>query len=65
MIDIRTGMNRRLRVTDDHPVIVWTEGEEEVIPASQVQPGQARRAARASGDSCPALDLIELLAGTR
>jgi UDPglucose 6-dehydrogenase len=66
MIDIRTGMNRRLRVTGDHPVIVWADGREEVIPAAEVQPGHKLAALHALPETPvpAALDLTELLAGT-
>jgi UDPglucose 6-dehydrogenase len=66
MMEIRTGMGRRLRVTDDHPVVVWTEDGTEIVPAAEVQPGQQIAALHALPEvSAPTeLNLIELLAGT-
>src|SRR5262249_893756 len=66
MIDISIGMGRRLRVTEDHPVIVWTDDGTEVLPASEVQPGHQLAALHAVPcDPVPEeLDLIERLDGT-
>ncbi len=65
MIDIRAGMGRRLRVTEDHPVIVWTEDGTEIVPAADVRPGQQLAALHALPEvpATKELDLIELLAG--
>jgi UDPglucose 6-dehydrogenase len=66
MMNIATTMGRRLRVTDDHPVIVWTDDGTEIIPATDVRPGHQLALLHTLPES-PApteLDLIELLAGT-
>ncbi len=66
MTELHTSMGRRLRVTDDHPVVVWTNEGTEIVPAAEVRPGQQLAALHALPEVVgPAeLDLIELLAET-
>ncbi|MBX6341487.1 MAG: nucleotide sugar dehydrogenase, partial [Thermomicrobiaceae bacterium] len=66
MVTITTSMGRSLRVTADHPVILKGETGFEIVPASQVRPGDGMLAL----NSLPAVEpvthvnLIDLLAGT-
>src|SRR5262249_27388564 len=66
MVHLRTVMGRELRVTEDHPVVLWSEEGSRVVPAREVQPGdQVGLLCDTPATASPAaLDLIELLAAT-
>jgi UDPglucose 6-dehydrogenase len=66
MVTIRTSMWRTLRVTADHPIVVWENGQSRIVPAHEVQPGD-RIAAVTRLPAAPApapLNLIDLLTNT-
>jgi UDPglucose 6-dehydrogenase len=66
MVRLRTGMGRSLRVTADHPVVLWTEGGFKVVQASSVQVGDRLAAVCELPQAEPAsqFDLVEMLRGT-
>jgi len=39
MVTITTGLGRTLQVTADHPVVVYTEPQYAILPASEIAPG--------------------------
>jgi UDPglucose 6-dehydrogenase len=66
MVNINTSMGRTLRVTADHPVVVYKDQQFEILPASMVTPGDQLMALTELPAVEPAtsLNLIELLQGT-
>ena len=67
MVTITTGMNRRLRVTGDHPVIVREDGELAMRLAATIQVGDELLALAElpTGEANETLNLPELLRGSK
>jgi UDPglucose 6-dehydrogenase len=66
MVTINTSMGRTLRVTADHPVVLYKEARFDVWPAAAVAPGDHLMALTElpAVEQAQALNLIELLKGT-
>ncbi len=66
MVKLHTSMGRSLRVTADHPVVVYKDQNFDILPASAVEPGDQLMALCELPAVEPAthLNLLEKLAGT-
>lgn len=66
MVKINTSMGRTLRVTADHPVVIYKDQQFDILPASSVLPGDQLMALTHLPTVEPAtsLNLIERLMGT-
>lgn len=66
MVTLKTSMGRSVRVTADHPVILYKEKEVTLLPAAAIVPGDKLMALSTLPDVEPlkSFDLIELLSGT-
>src|SRR5436309_6415700 len=66
MVKINTSMGRTLRVTADHPVVLYKDQRFAILPAEQVMPGDQLMAlcALPAVEQAANLNLIELLRGT-
>jgi UDPglucose 6-dehydrogenase len=66
MVKINTSMGRMLRVTADHPVVLYKDEQFTILPADQVAPGDQLMALceLPMVESATSLNLIELLQGT-
>ncbi len=66
MVKINTSMGRTLRVTAEHPVVVYNNQQFDIVPASAVTPGDQLMALTAlpAVEQAGSLNLIERLQGT-
>ncbi len=66
MVTINTSMGRTLRVTADHPVVVYKDRQFDILPASAVAPGDQLMALcdLPAVEQASSLNLLERLQGT-
>ena len=66
MVKINTSMGRTLRVTADHPVVVYKDRQFDILPASAIVPGDQLMALceLPAVEQATSLNLIERLRGT-
>ena len=66
MVKINTSMGRTLRVTADHPVVLYKDQQFDILPASAVVPGDRLMALceLPAVEQATSLNLIERLSGT-